>query len=122
MRNLIYILILVFSTNTHAQSQIESDPLFIKYEKEYLKSIHSSTAGPDYELAKKNFYAIFNNYKDKAKFEKAKDKESWLSKNSSKLNSNSSIEAVSLYKSFVEAKEILDNNSKFVGDIRNELL
>lgn len=122
MKNFICILILIVSTNLYAQSGIENDELFLKYEQEYLKSVYSSTAGPDYELANKNFYAIFNNYKDRAKFEKAKDKESWLSKNSKKLNSNSATEALSLYKTFVESKEILENNSKFVGGIRNELL
>lgn len=122
MKNYISIIVLIFSTSIFAQSGIENDELYLKYEQEYLKSIRSSTAASDYELANKNFYTIFNNYKDRAKFEKAKDKISWLSKNSNKLNSNSAAEALSLYKTFVESKQVLDNNSKFVEGIRNELI
>lgn len=122
MRNFIYILILIASTNLYAQNGIESDELFLKYEQEYLKSIYSSTAGPDYERANKYFYDCFKDYRDRSKFEKAKEKERWLIKNYSKLNVKDSTEALSLYKTFIESKELFDNNNKFVGNIRNELL
>ena len=122
MRNFIYILVLIVSTNLYAQSGIENDEMFLKYEQEYLKSIYSSTAGPDYERAKKYFYDSFKDHRDRSKFTKTKDKERWLNKNYSKLNLNSATEALSLYNTFIESKELLDNNNKFVGGIRNELL
>lgn len=122
MKNLIYIFLLIASTNLYAQGGIENDEMYLKYEQEYLKSIYSSTVGPDYERAKKYFYDSFKDYRDRSKFEKAKEKERWLIKNYSKLNVKDSTEALSLYNTFIESKELLDNNNKFVGGIRNELL
>ena len=46
----------------------------------------------------------------------------YVIKNYSKLNVKDSTEALSLYNTFIESKELLDNNNKFVGGIRNELL
>jgi len=122
MKNFISIIILIFSTSIFAQSGIENDEMYLKYEQEYLKSIYSSTVGPDYERAKKYFYDSFKDYRDRSKFEKAKEKERWLIKNYSKLNVKDSTEALTLYNTFIESKELLDNNNKFVGGIRNELL
>ncbi len=122
MRNFIYILVLIVSTNLYAQSGIENDEMFLKYEQEYLKSIYSSTAGPDYERSKKYFYDSFKDHRDRSKFTKTKDKERWLNKNYSKLNLNSATEALNLYNALINSKAIIDSKNKVVEDTRNELL
>src|SRR5690606_3384041 len=78
MRNLIYIFFLIVSSNIFAQSSIEQDELFLKYEQEYLNSSRAQL-GVNYEKAINNFYSKFIDFKSRYKFEKAKDKERWLS-------------------------------------------
>ena len=63
MKNLIYIFLLIASTNLYAQSGIENDALFLKYEQEYLK-FGKSNLSEDYEQANKDFnskYSIIEN-------------------------------------------------------------
>lgn len=121
MKNLIYSIILIASTNIYAQSGIESDALFLKYEKAYLE-MGSSNLGRDYELANKNFYTNFTDYKERNKFIKSNDKEKWLNKNYKKTAFNSATEAVGSYNSMLSAKEALDKRSNGIQEIRNELL
>ena len=121
MKNLIYSIILIASTNIYAQSGIESDALFLKYEKAYLE-MGSSNLGRDYELANKNFYTNFTDYKERNKFIKSNDKEKWLNKNYKKTAFTSATEAVSSYNNMLSAKEALDKRSNGIQEIRNELL
>ncbi|RRA91095.1 hypothetical protein [Paenimyroides viscosum] len=121
MRNFIYILVLIVSTNLYAQSGIENDELFLKYEQAYL-NMNSQNEFNNYEQAIKNFYTSFVNYKDRSKFTKTKDKERWLNKNYSKLNLNSATEALNLYNALINSKAIIDSKNKVVEDTRNELL
>ncbi len=121
MRNFIYILVLIVSTNLYAQSGIENDELFLKYEQAYL-NMNSQNEINNYEQATKNFYTSFVNYKDRSKFTKTKDKERWLNKNYSKLNLNSATEALNLYNALINSKAIIDSKNKVVEDTRNELL
>ncbi|SRR5690606_3576648 len=121
MRNFIYILVLIVSTNLYAQSGIENDELFLKYEQAYL-NMNSQNEFNNYEQATKNFYTSFVNYKDRSKFTKTKDKERWLNKNYSKLNLNSATEALNLYNALINSKAIIDSKNKVVEDTRNELL
>ena len=121
MRNFIYILVLIVSTNLYAQSGIENDELFLKYEQAYL-NMNSQNEFNNYEQATKNFYTSFVNYKDRSKFTKTKDKERWLNKNYSKLKLNSATEALNLYNALINSKAIIDSKNKVVEDTRNELL
>lgn len=121
MRNLIYVFFLIVSSNIFAQSSIEQDELFLKYEQEYLNSSRAQL-GVNYEKAINNFYSKFIDYKSRDKFEKAKDKERWLSKNISKTTFSSENDASETYKNLVNSKNALDNSIKIVQDIRNELL
>ena len=121
MRNFIYILVLIVSTNLYAQSGIENDELFLKYEQAYL-NMNSQNEFNNYEQATKNFYTSFVNYKDRSKFTKTKDKERWLNKNYSKLNLNSATEALNLYNALINSKAIIDSKNNVVEDTRNELL
>jgi len=121
MRNFIYIFFLIVSSSIFAQTNIEQDELFLKYEQEYLNSSRAQL-GVNYERAINNFQSRFIDFKSRDKFEKAKDKERWLSKNISKTTFGSENEASEVYKNLVNSKNALDNNSKIVQDIRNELL
>ncbi|SFN20523.1 hypothetical protein SAMN05421741_102101 [Paenimyroides ummariense] len=121
MKNLIYSIILIASSNIYAQSGIESDALFLKYEKAYLE-MGSSNLGRDYEQANQNFYSNFTDHKERNKFSKSKDKEKWLNKNYKKTSFVSSTEAVNSYTSMVNAQEAIDKMSNDIQAVRNELL
>lgn len=121
MKNLIYSIILIASSNLYAQSSIESDALFLKYEKAYLE-MGSSNLGRDYEQANQNFYSNFTDHKERNKFSKSKDKEKWLNKNYKKTSFVSSTEAVNSYTSMVNAQEAMDKMSNDIQVVRNELL
>src|SRR5690606_38499448 len=107
MKNLIYSIILIASSNLYAQSSIESDALFLKYEKAYLE-MGSSNLGRDYEQANQNFYSNFTDHKERNKFSKSNDKEKWLNKNYKKTAFGSAAEAVNSYASMVNAQEAID--------------
>ena len=121
MKNLIYSIILIASSNIYAQSGIESDALFLKYEKAYL-DMSTSRNVEDYELASKNFYSKFTDYKERNKFSKSKDKEKWLNKNYKKTAFSSATEAVTSYTNMVNTQEAIDKVSNDIQEIRNELL
>ncbi|SEH99334.1 hypothetical protein SAMN02927937_02604 [Paenimyroides aquimaris] len=121
MKKLIYIIILMASLNIYAQNAIETDELFLKYEQEYLKAV-SSEDGRNYELANKNFNSKFNDYKQRNKFQKSKDKERWLSKNFSKTEFSSADEALQTYKDMVELSTLIKDRNNAIQEIRNELL
>lgn len=121
MKNFIYSIILIASSNIYAQSSIENDALFLKYEQEYL-SITTSNLGRDYEKANRNFYSNFTDYKERNKFNKSKDKENWLNKNYKKTTFASAADAVTSYNMLLSTKEALDKGTNSIQEIRNELL
>ena len=121
MKKLISIIILIASVNIYAQNAIETDELFLKYEQEYLKTGNSED-GRNYELANKNFTSKFNDYKQRNKFQKSKNKESWLSKNVSKTEFGSANEALQAYKDMVESSTLIRERNNAIQEIRNELL
>lgn len=121
MKNLIYSIILIASSNIYAQSGIESDALFLKYEKAYLE-MGSSNLGRNYEQANQNFYSNFTDHKERNKFSKSNDKEKWLNKNYKKTAFSSATEAVNSYTSMVNAQEAIDKMSNDIQAVRNELL
>ena len=121
MKNLIYSIILIASSSIYAQSGIESDALFLKYEQEYLK-MGTSNLGRDYELANRNFYKNFTDHRERNKFSNSKDKEKWLNKNYKKTAFSSATEAVNSYTSMVNAQEAINKVSNDIQEIRNELL
>jgi len=121
MKKLIYIIILIASTSIYAQNAIETDELFLKYEQEYLKTGNSED-GRNYELANKNFYSKFNDYKQRNKFQKSKNKESWLNKNFSKTKFGSVNEALQAYKDMVNFDKSIKERINSTQEIRNELL
>ncbi len=121
MKNLIYSIILIASSSIYAQSGIENDALFIKYEQAYLQ-IGVSNLGRDYEQSNQNFYSKFTDYKERNKFSKSKDKEKWLSKNYKKTAFGSAAEAMNSYTAMVNAQEAINKESNDIQEIRNELL
>ena len=121
MKNLIYSIILIASSSIYAQSGIENDALFLKYEQEYLK-MGTSNLGRDYEQANQDFYSKFTDHKERNKFSKSNDKEKWLNKNYKKTAFSSSTEAVNSYTAMVNAQEAINKVSNDVQEIRNELL
>ncbi len=121
MKKFIYIIILMASVNIYAQNAIETDELFLKYEQEYLKA-SSSEDGRNYELANKNFNSKFNDYKQRNKFQKSKDKERWLSKNVSKTEFGSVDESLQAYKNMIELSTLIRDRNNNIQEIRNELL
>ncbi len=121
MKNFIYAIILIASSSIYAQTSIENDALFLKYEQEYLR-IGTSNLGRDYELANRNFHTNFIDHKERNKFAKSKDKERWLTKNYKKTTFSSATEAVNAYNNMVNAKAALDKQTNEVQEIRNELL
>jgi len=121
MKNLIYSIILIASSNIYAQSGIENDALFLKYEQAYLNMSTSSSVA-DYEKANQNFYSNFTDHKERSKFNKSKDKSNWLNKNYKKTGFSSATEAIGSYNNMVNAKASIDKVSNDVQEIRNELL
>lgn len=121
MKNFIYAIVLIVSSNIYAQTTIESDALFLKYEQEYLK-MATSNLGRQYEQANRDFYSKFNDHKDTNKFAKSKDKVSWLNKNFKKTGFNSANEAVSSYNNMITIQAGINKASNDVQEIRNELL
>src|SRR5690606_15185390 len=121
MKKLIYIIILIASTSIYAQNAIETDELFLKYEQEYLKTGNSED-GRNYELANKNFYSKFNDYKQRNKFKKSKNKESWLNNNFSKTKYGTVNEALQAYKDMVNFDKSIKERINSTQEIRNELL
>ena len=121
MKNLIYSLILIASSSIYAQSGIESDAQFLKYEQAYLK-MSSSNDGENYEIAAHDFYSKFTDYKERSKFSKSNDKEKWLNKNYKKTAFGSAAEAINSYTTMVNAQEAINKSSNDLQEIRNELL
>lgn len=121
MKNYISIIIFIFSTSVFAQSGIENDEMYLKYENSYIAG-RSATSGPRYEKAKGDFYASFKNYKDVSKFENSKDKENWLNKNYKKLNVTNANEAVKLYNDYIIIKTEMYGNENDIQNNYNELV
>lgn len=121
MKNFIYSIILIASTNIYAQSSIESDALYLKYEQAYLQQ-GTSNLGRDYEAANKEFYSNFTDYKEREKFSKNKNKENWLTKNYKKTAFTSAAAAVGSYNNMLNAQAALNKASNDIQEIRNELL
>jgi len=76
MKNIICIVILMFATGLYAQSTIETNELYLKYEKEYI-NLTTSDYVTKYEEANREFQMRFDN-KRKGSFQKSKNKERWL--------------------------------------------
>ncbi len=122
MKNLIYIIVLIASTNIYAQSSIVTDELYLKYEKANLDVIKNPTNGHNYELAITTFYSNFTDYKERIKFDKSKDKENWLNKNYKKTAFKSADEGVAVYNNLLKSKEAIDGVRNNIQEIQNELL
>lgn len=88
MKNLMCIVLLVCSFNLFAQSNIESDELYLKYEKEYLNYLKDVEDIGLNKLDKmeSDFYNSFKNQKLLESFLKSSNKLKWIDKNSSKLD------------------------------------
>lgn len=121
MKNFIYAIILIASSSIYAQTSIENDALFLKYEQEYLK-FGKSNLSEDYEQANKDFNSKFTNYKDLIKFRNNNDKERWLTKNYKKTQFTTAQEAVSSYNNIVISSYKLKKSSSDLQEIRTELL
>src|SRR5690554_8220073 len=65
MKSIICVIILMFSTGLYAQSAIETDELFLRYEKEYINFSERRNYGMEYENAVGSFRSNFNDPKEK---------------------------------------------------------
>ena len=122
MKSTICLIILIFSTGLYAQSAIETDELFLKYEKEYINFSERANDGMEYENATVSFYSNFNNDPKQLKdFENNKNKERWLQKNFSKTAFSSANEALDSFAKLNQAKQNLDLANNKLGDLHKEL-
>ncbi|WKW45934.1 hypothetical protein P3875_09100 [Myroides sp. JBRI-B21084] len=121
MKNIIYVVFLLVTINGFAQSSIEQDALYLKYEQAYLQ-LGSSNIAQQYEAATSNFYEKFDDYKVSNKFKGANDKERWLSKNASKTKFANETEALAAYKTMVSLNETMQQTNNSIQAIRSELL
>lgn len=119
MKNIICIVILMFATGLYAQSTIETNELYLKYEKEYI-NLTTSDYVTKYEEANREFQMRFDN-KRKGSFQKSKNKERWLQKNFSKTAFSSANEALDSFAKLNQAKQNLDLANNKLGDLHKEL-
>ena len=101
MKHLIIAVLLVFTTNLYSQN-IESDPLFLKYENEYHNGALKKL---DFNLYEKNLGAFDKSFKDakaSVSFNKSKDKQRWIEKNLDRTSFSSINEAKALYNSITD--------------------
>ena len=61
MRKIFYILAFAFTIGMFAQAPIETDPLYLQYEAEYLNHGDRNKYGQEYEQAVNEFYLKFSN-------------------------------------------------------------
>lgn len=124
MKNIIYLLFLIVSTNVFAQSEIVNDELYLKYEKEYLKYLVETDSNELQILDQSDisFYRMFNDVKDIKKFRKSKDQEKWLQKNINKTKFANVNEAQKTYSDLVVLKEKLHNRGALSLDLLDQLL
>jgi len=119
MKNIICIVILMFATGLYAQSTIETNELYLKYEKEYI-NLTTSDYVTKYEEANREFQMRFDN-KRKGSFQKSKNKERWLQKNFSKTAFSSANEALDSFAKLNQAKQNLDLANNKLRDLHKEL-
>lgn|SRR5690606_16842137 len=122
MKSIICIIIMIFSSGLYAQSLIETDELYLKYEKEYINSSERVKYGVEYENAVASFYSNFNDPKRLKDFSKNKNKERWLQKNFSKIAFNSVEEALQAYSKLNQAKQNLDEANNKLRNLHKELM
>ncbi|KAA5533930.1 hypothetical protein [Paenimyroides baculatum] len=124
MKNIIYILFLIVSTNTFAQSEIVNDELFLKYEKEYLRYLNSRDAQYLQKLDEDeaSFYKMFKEPKAVRSFKKNKDPLKWLEKNISKTNFTNAVQAKNNYNDLIVLKNKLNNEGKLAVELLNDLV
>jgi len=124
MKNIIYILFLIVSTNVFAQSEIVNDELFLKYEKEYLRYVNSRDAQELQKLDKAEgaFYLMFKDQKGLKSFKKNKDQIKWLGKNLSKTNFSSVSEAQTSYSDLFSMKQQQMEKGRASSELLDELV
>ena len=121
MKSIICAIIVVFSTGLYAQTAIETDELFLKFEKEYVNFSERVNYGREYENTTGSFYSNFNDPKRLKAFENSKNKERWLQKNFSKTAFSSANEALDSFAKLNQAKQNLDYANNKLGDLHKEL-
>lgn len=120
MKHLIIAVFLVCTTNIYSQN-IESDPLFLKYENEYHNGALKKL---DFNLYEGNLSAFAKSFKDaKAimNFNKSKDKNRWMQKNLDKTNFSNIGEAMALYNSIIDFEAKQKEASVEITQLNNEL-
>jgi len=121
MKSIICVIILMFSTGLYAQSAIETDELFLRYEKEYINFSERRNYGMEYENAVGSFRSNFNDPKRIKAFENSKNKERWLQKNFSRTAFSSANEALDSFAKLNQAKQNLDLANNKLRDLHKEL-
>lgn len=124
MKNIIFCLLFVFSTNAFCQdTNIKNDELFLQYVTEYVKYTKNRTSSEKQEQALISFNSkLGNNHKILKSFEKAEDKNLWLKKNYKKTMFKDLNEAQTIYSKHLEIQFQSDNEAKELMRLNDELL
>lgn|SRR5690554_810629 len=124
MKSILYITLFMFSSNLFAQQDIASDPLFLEYEKEYMKYTNSFDANELQQLDQMiaEFYSKFNDSKAIRNYQRNKDQRRWLQRNISKTSFENVASAHALYDAILSIQNANEERSREFVQLQNQLL
>lgn len=123
MKNILGAVLCIFSMNIYSQTtSIETDPLYLQFEKEYEKISINNTLVKDIDMKISDFNYKLGDDKTRVKFYKNKDKERWLTKNISKTSFSSVEQALQDLDKIAKLQDQLAMLGSEAGKLREELL
>lgn len=123
MKNILGAVLCIFSMNIYSQTtSIETDPLYLQFEKEYEKVSINNTLVKDIDMKISDFNYKLGDDKTRVKFYKNKDKERWLTKNISKTSFSSVEQALQDLDKIAKLQDQLAMLGSEAGKLREELL
>lgn len=123
MKNILGAVLCIFSMNIYSQTtSIETDPLYLQFEKEYEKVSINNTLVKDIDMKISDFNYKLGDDKTRVKFYKNKDKERWLTKNISKTSFPSVEQALQDLDKIAKLQDQLAMLGSEAGKLREELL
>lgn len=123
MKNILGAVLCIFSMNIYSQTtSIETDPLYLQFEKEYANLSASNSLAKDADIKISDFNIKLGTDKNRAKFYKDKDKERWLKKNISKTSFPSVEQALEDLNAVVKLQNELALSRSEVDKLKEELI
>lgn len=123
MKNILGAVLCIFSMNIYSQTtSIETDPLYLQFEKEYANLSASNNLVKDADAKTSDFNSKLGNDKNREKFYKNKDKGRWLTKNISKTSFSSVDEALKDLDKVSKLQNELALSRSEVDRLRGELI